>query len=225
MTAVDRPASVAPPTEIRTVIFDIDGTLLDSADGILAGFQHALAAGGVPVPTEAELRVHLGPPLQDFLALVGVPADRIDGAAEAYHRYYLSAGIHQAVPYPGIEELLTRLTGAGITLATATAKRTATAEAMVAAHGLAQHFTVIGGTDPDRQTKALTIAGVLASLDADPATAIMVGDRRHDVEGAHACNVRAVGALWGYGVADELTVAGADWLAADVTELGKLLAV
>lgn len=207
----------------RTVVFDIDGTLLDSAAGILAGFQHALRAGGVPVPSETELRVHLGPPLREFLVLAGVRPDRLDAAAQAYHEYYLREGLHRATRYPGVQDLLGALVDRGATLATATAKRTTTARAIVEAHGLTSYFTVIGGTDERRTSKAQTIAGVLDRLDAAPAATIMVGDRRHDIEGAHAQGVRAVGALWGYGVGDELREAGADWLARDAAECGRLL--
>jgi phosphoglycolate phosphatase len=157
-----------------------------SAAGILAGFRVALAAGGVAAPDEVDLRIHLGPPLQEFLALQGVSADRIDRAARAYHDFYLVEGLRQAVPYPGI---------------------------------------AIGGTDATRLTKAQTLARVLTEIDADPATTVMVGDRHHDIEGAHGCGVRAAGALWGYGVADELARAGADWLVANVADLRRLLRV
>lgn len=212
-------------TVATTVVFDIDGTLLDSATGILAGFQRALEVGGVTVPGTAELRVHLGPPLRDFLIMSGVPGDRLGTAAEAYHDFYLRDGLRQASPYPGVIALLQRLRDAGVTLATASAKRTTTARAILAEHGLAPYFEVIGGTDETRLTKAQTIAAVLAELAADPAQTIMVGDRHHDIEGAHACRVRAAGVRWGYGVGDELARAGADWLVDDVADLGRLLGV
>lgn len=215
----------APPADVGLVVFDIDGTLLDSAEGILAGFQVALSAGGVPVPDETSLRRHLGPPLRDFLAQSGVAKDRIDGAARAYHDFYLSDGLRRATPYPGVEALLRRLQDAGITLATASAKLTTTAQAIIDAHGLAPYFTLVAGTDATRLTKAETLTGVLTQLAADPARTIMVGDRYHDVEGAHACGVRAVGARWGYGVGDELTGARADWLIEDVAGLSRLLGV
>lgn len=208
-----------------TVVFDIDGTLLDSAPGILDGFEVALAAGGVAVPERASLRAHLGPPLPEILTLSGVAADRAGEAARAFHDFYLRDGMRRAAPYPGIEALLRRLSAAGVTLATASAKHTETARAIVAEHRLDSYFAVIGGIDGARLTKAQTLAGVLAELAADPATTIMVGDRHHDIEGAHACGVRAAGALWGYGVGDELASAGADWLAADVADLGRLLGV
>ena len=214
----------APPTaDVRTVVFDIDGTLLDSATGILAGFRHSLESVGVPAPDEAELRTHLGPPLHEFLVTAGVGADRLDEAARAYHTYYLADGLRQASPYPGVEALLASLAAAGITLATASAKRTPTAEAIVAVHGLDRYFTLIGGTDATLLSKAHTIGDVLRRLDADPARTIMVGDRHHDVVGAHTCGVRVVGALWGYGGRAELTAAGADWLASDADDLGRLL--
>ena len=212
-----------PPEEVSTVVFDIDGTLLDSATGILAGFRRSLQSVGVPVPTETELRLHLGPPLREFLITAGVGADRLEEATYAYHDYYLSEGLRQAVAYPGIGRVLGSLAAAGITLATASAKRTGTAEAIVAAHGLSRFFTVIGGTDRPAQTKAETITSVLARLGADPAQTIMVGDRRHDVVGAHACDVGMIGALWGYGGREELSAAGADWLAAAPADLSRLL--
>lgn len=210
---------------ITTVVFDIDGTLLDSAAGILAGFQRALVAGGVAVPTESELRVHLGPPLPDFLTTAGVTGGRLAGAIQAYRDFYLAEGIWQASPYEGVTALLDRLTAAGYQLATASAKRTTIAEAIVTAHGLAPYFAVIGGTDQTKLTKADTLGHVLTELGAKPAETIMIGDRRHDIEGAHACGVRAVGARWGYGVADELIRARADWLADDIAELARLLGV
>lgn len=220
------PPSTAPElSRISTVVFDVDGTLLDSATGILSGFQRALVAGGVAVPSQQELRVHLGPPLRDFLTLAGVTSDRLDAAAQAYYDYYLDEGIHQASAYEGVEALLQRLTAAGITLATATAKRTPTAQAIVDAHGLTSYFALVGGTSPNRLSKAETLGYVLSELDADPDETIMVGDRHHDIDGAHACGVRAVGARWGYGVGDELARAGADWLVDDVGDLGRLLAV
>ncbi|MFT4165950.1 MAG: HAD-IA family hydrolase [Microlunatus sp.] len=210
---------------IATVVFDIDGTLLDSATGILAGFRRALAAGGVDAPTEAELRVHLGPPLQDFLLGAGVTQERLAGSIQAYRDFYLAEGMWQAAPYEGIVSQLDRLVAAGYRLATASAKRQPIAEAIVTAHGLAPYFEVIGGTDHSRLTKAQTLAYVSAQLGADPAETVMIGDRHHDIEGAHACGIRAVGVRWGYGVDDELARAGADWLLDEVTELGRLLGV
>lgn len=213
------------PAGVRVVVFDIDGTLLDSAAGILAGFGVALAAGGVAVPDEASLRIHLGPPLRDFLSFSGVAAERIDEAAQAYHDYYLTDGLRRSTAYPGIETLLRRARAAGLRLATASAKRSSTARAIITEHGLAPYFEVIGGTDEHRLTKAETLAGVLSDLSAEPTRTIMVGDRRHDIEGAHACGVRAIGVRWGYGVGDELAEAGADWLADDVATVGRLLGV
>lgn len=219
------PATAPKITGVATVVFDIDGTLLDSAAGILAGFQRALVAGGIAAPAEADLRIHLGPPLQDFLVTAGVAPEQLAGAAQAYHDFYLAEGIWQASPYEGVIALLDGLTAAGYQLATASAKRSTTAEAIVTAHGLAPYFAVIGGTGQTRHTKADTLGYVLTELSADPATTIMVGDRHHDIEGAHACGVRAVGAAWGYGADDELVHARADWLADDVAELTRLLGV
>ena len=216
--------TAAEPTDIQVVVFDIDGTLLDSATGIIAGF----GVRSPPVGAGAGRGVTAGPSRTATSRLpgaVGVTADRIDVAAQAYHDYYLTEGLQQATAYTGVEALLRRLRAGGLRLATASAKRTTTAQAIITEHGLAQYFEVIAGTDEQRLTKAETLTGVLTDLAADPARTIMVGDRQHDVVGAHACDVRAVGARWGYGVDDELARAGADWLADDPATVGRLLGV
>ena len=107
-------------------------------------------------------------------------------------------------------QLLDRLAEAGVRLATATAKRTEVAVAILAHHGLADRLVLINGTDDPRTTKQQTIGAALHELDAEGETAIMVGDRHYDVAGARACGVLAVGAAWGYGSRDELARAGAD---------------
>ena len=208
------------PTDLAAVIFDIDGTLLDSADGIVAGFRHALTSVGIAAPDDAALRSDLGPPIDDYFTSLGLADDQLAQAVLAYRTYYWAEGLHQAAAYAGVQELLDALSTRQVPLGTATAKRTDTAEAILAAHGLDGHFAVINGTDETRTTKTETVADTLVQLGSpDPVRVAMVGDRHSDIVAARACGVFAVGVTWGYGPIDELRDAGADALVDSPAEL------
>jgi phosphoglycolate phosphatase len=204
---------VASPGRTSAVIFDIDGTLLDSATGIVAGFAAAIRAVGLQPPPDSVLRSDLGPPVGLFLASLGVPEQLLPKAVAAYRSFYLRYGMQQASLYPGVDDLLHRLRRLGLPLGTATAKRTDTALAILVEHRLDQHFTVVNGTQGDQLSKRETIARTLELLGCtDPATVIMVGDRHSDISGARACGVRAVAVSWGYGSSAELELAQPDHL-------------
>ena len=209
---------------MAAVVFDIDGTLLDSAPGIVAGYAHALAAVGFPVPSEEVLRSDLGPPVGDLFATLGLPADRLAEGVAAYRSYYREQGMDQAAPYPGVAELLDTLAAAGPALATATAKLTSVAGPFLARHGLDRHLSVVNGTDDTHHTKTETLTRTLELLGGpDPARVLMVGDRHSDITAGRACGVRSVGVLWGYGSRAELVDAGADHLISSPAELLTLL--
>ena len=208
------------PTDLTAVIFDIDGTLLDSADGIVAGFRHALTSVGIAVPDDATLRSDLGPPIWDYFTSLGLADDRLAQAVLAYRTYYWAEGLHQAAAYAGVPELLDALSAAQLPLGTATAKRTDTAEAILAAHGLDGYFAVINGADEARPTKTETVTDTLVRLGSpDPVRVAMIGDRHFDIAAARACGVFAVGVTWGYGPVEELRDAGADALVDSPAEL------
>jgi phosphoglycolate phosphatase len=209
-------------SNVDVVIFDVDGTLLDSAPGIVDGFQHAVAAVGLPPPSEAVIRADLGPPAPVILAALGVPAALVPTAYAAYRRRYRSHGLELARVYPGVIALLDALHGR-MRLATATAKLVSTAELILARHGLDHYFDVIGGSADGGQHKTEIIATTLAHLGApDPATVIMVGDRHSDLSGAVACGVRGIGVTWGYGGRAELGATRAH-LVDDPAELSAYL--
>jgi phosphoglycolate phosphatase len=192
------------------VVFDIDGTLLDSATGIVAGFQHALRSVGFQPPSAAALRVDLGPPVGEIFTALGLPAVDLRAAVLAYRTYYLAHGMQQSTPYPGVLELLEALRAAGVVLATATAKRTDVARAIVDHHHLTDYFSVVNGTDDHHRTKTETLGHTLEQLGRPPvARVMMVGDRHSDVTAAHHCGVLPVAVSWGYGSAAELSAADA----------------
>jgi phosphoglycolate phosphatase len=209
--------------DLRAVVLDIDGTLIDSADGIVAGFRHSLESVGVLPPDDATLRSDLGPPLAQLLPTFGVPADRVDEALGAYRTFYLREGLQQATVYDGVLAVLDGLTGRR-PLGTATAKRTDVGRAILEAHGLAAYFDVVNGLGDDHPSKAATLTQTLELMgDVDPADAVMIGDRRSDVAAGQAVGTRTVGVLWGYGSRAELEDAGADVLLEHPRELVDLL--
>ena len=121
------PSDHARPVALTAVVFDIDGTLLDSAAGIVAGFRHALRSVGFTPPTDAVLRSDLGPPVGPYFTSLGLDDALLERAVAAYRSYYRAEGMHEAAAYPGIVDLLDTLRGT-VLLGTATAKRTDTAE-------------------------------------------------------------------------------------------------
>jgi phosphoglycolate phosphatase len=213
------------------VLFDLDGTLVDSRPGIIAALNETLRALGEPERASAELEPLIGPPVHE--AFAGLLADRApDGAAldeivAGYRARYRVGMVERSIVYPGVPELLEALDAAGEALAVATSKAGPLAAELLAGLGLAHRFrAIVGPVPPARDDKARTIGRALEALgiaaSAGPG-AVMVGDRHHDVAGARAHGMRAIGVTWGFGDADELRAAGADAIAADPAALGALL--
>ena len=223
--------SPAVPPRYDVVLFDLDGTLTDSAPGILNGIRLALADQGIEPPEEEVLRTFLGPPLVDtFGGAFGMDDDAVLRAIARYREHYHQVGLYENAVYPGIPEVLAAVAESGATLAVSTSKPTYSATLILEHFDLAGHFAFIGGAslDDTRRHKAEVIAPTLAALaeqgvSTDGRRVIMIGDREHDVRGARAHGLDCIGVLWGYGDADELTGAGAVDLAASPDALLELL--
>jgi phosphoglycolate phosphatase len=209
----------APPLSI---VFDLDGTLVDSQPGILASCSAALRSLGHR-PDSLDIGNLIGPPLEEVMAEVlgRFGDDRVAEAVLAYRDHYGSAGFLETTVYPGLVAALDRLLALKATLYIATSKRTIFAERILEHVGLIDLFAGVHGSEPggalDR--KADLIADVLRRHQLSADRCLMVGDRRQDVEGARANGVSTVGVLWGYGDRDELTSAGAMHIAANPAEL------
>jgi phosphoglycolate phosphatase len=205
---------------VRIALFDLDGTLSDSASGILGSLRLAFDDLGIPRLDPVIERRLLGPPFCESLPpLIG--ADRIDAVIERYRTHYARRQFDTRT-YDGIEDVLADLRRRGVTLAVATSKPEFHAVPIVQHLGLGRYFATIGGDtlDGTRATKALVIAEVLQRLGTpDSGSVIMVGDRVHDVAGAHAHGIPCLGAEWGYGAPGELRAAGADELFAVPSDL------
>jgi len=187
----------------QLVIFDLDGTLTDSAEGIVASFLHALGHIGAAVP-EGDLAAQIvGPPMDDTFRAMEL-GEHVDAAIAAFRAEYAARGWAMNALFDGIATQLADLHAAGVRLAVATSKLETTARRILAHFGLEQYFDVIAGASPDgsRKTKEEVLAHALAQLQPLPDRVLMVGDRSHDVDGAAAHGIDAVVVGWGYGQAD-----------------------
>ncbi|WP_370071109.1 HAD-IA family hydrolase [Mycobacterium sp. MAA66] len=187
----------------QLVIFDLDGTLTDSAEGIVASFRHALTEIGADIPDGDLVDRIVGPPMHVTLGSLGL-GDRADEAIAAYRADYTTRGWSMNRMFDGIEALLADLRAAGVRLAVATSKAEPTARRIVEHFGIDEHFEVVAGASVDgsRSAKADVVAHALTQLQPVPDRVLMVGDRSHDVEGAAAHGIDTVVVDWGYGATD-----------------------
>ena len=193
----------------NTILFDLDGTLTDPAEGITKAVEAALNHYGITVADRAALHKFIGPPLDEsFPEFYGFDAARTAEATEVFRAYFDRQGWRENIPYPGVEDMLRDLRAAGKRLLVATSKPEVFALRIMEHFGLAQYFDHICGAPMDNQEGAKKAAVIRDALRRagveDLSTAVMVGDRRHDIDGARQVGLEAVGVLWGYGDLQEL---------------------
>ena len=210
------------------ILFDLDGTLTDPGMGITNSVAHALAHFGITVTDRTQLYRFIGPPLMDsFMEYYGFTEEQAQEAVKVYRAYFADRGWAENTVYEGIETLLSELTAAGKTLLVATSKPQVFAERILLHFGLARYFTHICGVAlqaPRGYSKADVIREALAKASVtDLNSAIMVGDRHHDIDGAKAVGIASVGVLYGYGDREEHEKAEADAIVESVDELYRLL--
>ena len=208
----------------KTVLFDLDGTLTDSGEGILNCAQMTLERFGLPVPSREEMRVFVGPPLGDSFMKFGVPRERVQEAIDIFLSRYVPIGKYENHPYPGIRELLEALQNQGHRLFVATSKPEVTAMEVLEHFDLARYFERICGAsmDESRTTKSEVIAFLLEQ-NQGVQNAVMVGDTAFDVLGAAAHGIPTIGVAWGYGEVEDMKKAGAAAIANTPEQLLKLL--
>ncbi len=210
------------PSPFDTVIFDLDGTVSDSAPGILASLDHAFNETGYPQPPD--LRRFIGPPFETAFRSEGFSPEEITILMKSYRAHYWDIGAFVNTVYPGIEALIDGLIGEGFRIAIGTSKPEPTARRIIEHFGLTDRFDVIGGAsfDMSRATKSAVLSYVLEQL--GPSRPVMVGDRYHDVEGAAEHRIDCVGVRWGYAVTpDELEKAGARWIVEHPLEISDIV--
>ena len=192
-------------SRFSAVLFDLDGTIVDSAPGITASLAYTLEALGEPVPTPSELLAWVGPPILDsFRDLAGFTTEQAEHALTIYRPRYLEVGVFDAHVYDGVPEVLAAIHAAGIPLSLATSKPETPARVVLEHFDLAKYFTELTGASDDerRSAKADVVEEALRRLaagGADISRPVMVGDRHHDVDGAAAHHVPTIFVTWGYG--------------------------
>lgn len=214
--------------DYRYILFDLDGTLTDSSEGITKSVEYALNRFSITVRDRRDLLCFIGPPLHDsFMQFFGFSDEDAYTAVEYYREVFREKGLFENTVYDGIPELLEGLRAAGKNLVLATSKPEEFSRRILDYFDLTKYFDFIAGAtfDSTRVTKAQVIEYALGGAGIrDKASALMIGDRSHDVIGAHENGLDCLGVLFGFGTRDELEAAGADYIAETVKDIGRMLA-
>lgn len=213
----------------QTIIFDLDGTLTDPSVGIINSISYALDKMSLLLPEEEELLSFIGPPLQEsFSKFFHLSANDCQKAIGYYREYFSQKGIFENMLYPEVIEVLTELKASGKQLLVATSKPELFAIQILEHFSLSDFFDCIAGAsmDSSRNKKADVITRALEMAQiSDSGTCIMIGDRKHDILGAQAHQMDAVGVLYGFGSRTELENTGATYIINQLEELPKLIQI
>ena len=207
----------------KYLLFDLDGTLTDPAEGITNSVIYALEKFGITIEDRRELFAYIGPPLTDsFIRYHGLTAAQAEQALGYYREYFGVKGLFENIPYEGILSFLKALQEEGYTLLVATSKPEEFTVQILQHFSLDSYFSFVAGNtlDESRPTKASVIAYLREKYpDICESNALMIGDRKYDVEGAKEQGLRSIGVLYGYGSYEELAQAGATAIVSDLNEL------
>ncbi|MCD7889785.1 MAG: HAD family hydrolase [Oscillospiraceae bacterium] len=210
-------------SKIKYILYDLDGTLTDSARGIVNSFKYCLHELGIEGWDDKALLKFVGPPLQEsFGAYLGMDESEVDNAIKIYRTYYADKGIFENSVYDGVPEALGRLRQAGYIQAVATSKPEVYAKKILEKFELSGYFEDICGIPlgDESMTKAQVIAQSMERLGIeDKSQVVMVGDRDYDIKGAHLNGIPCIGVTYGYGSREELESAGADEIVNNPSEI------
>ncbi|WP_254075320.1 HAD family hydrolase [Paenibacillus tritici] len=211
---------------LKHILFDLDGTLTDPKEGITKSVEYALNQFSIEVEHPDLLIPYIGPPLYDsFIEIQGFTAEAAAQAVEFYRERYRTLGMFENHVIPGIPELLESLRAKGFELYVATSKPIVFAEQILRHYELDGFFKYAAGSNLDgtRSKKREVIEHVLEENNLLASQSLMIGDREHDIIGAKACGVASVGVLFGYGSGEELSAAGADYIAPAVSSVEDII--
>lgn len=210
-------------------MFDLDGTLSNTEAGIVRSVQYALAAFGIREEDTASIRRFIGPPLREsFRLFYGMTEGQAERAVAKYRERYETTGVYENRLFDGVPEMLDALRHAGKRLAVATSKPTVFAQKVLRQHEIEGYFELVVGSELDgrRDTKEEVIAEVLRLLgigEADRLKTVMVGDRRHDLNGGKAFGLKTAGLRLGFADPGELEACSPDYIAEDIADLTAYL--
>ena len=207
------------------ILFDFDGTVFDTVEGITKSVRYALNKVGLDAELES-LRCFAGPPLADkFMEVYGFDRAAAEQAVRDYRERYRPIGMNECCVFPGIKELLEKLRAAGKTVGIATSKPQELAEELLRRENMLGLFQVICGSRPDGNDSAKwqVVQRAMELCGAAKENTILVGDTKYDVAGAHTVGIACVGVRYGYAAEGELEAAGADAIVEDLPELESFL--
>lgn len=210
------------------VIFDFDGTVADTGEGILKSLQYSFVAMGDPAPELKDLEKFIGPPVYySYTHFYGVPEEKVDLYVKKYRERYREKGIYESKVYDGLVELINSLKENGIKVGIASSKPESLIHSVGDYLGITDLFDAIVGVKTDNSkhsSKAGLISQAMTDLGAtDKNKVLMVGDRCFDIDGAHEAGVKCCAALWGYGDEEEFKVHNADFIVKYPKEIKNLI--
>lgn len=211
------------------LLFDLDGTLTDPAQGITNSFIHALKYFGIEIPSYEKLCTYIGPPLPlTFKKEYGFDDEKAALGVTKYREYFADKGLFENKVYPGIPELLQQLKDMGKHLLVATSKPEVYSKKIAEHFDFAKYFDFICGCNMDetRSTKAEVIEyalGLANVSEEGKSKVLMIGDREHDIIGAKQNGLKSCGVLFGYGSKEELEKAGADYIIQKPEDLLRII--
>ncbi len=210
-----------------TVFFDLDGTLVDSGEGVRNSVEYALKKFGIEVENKDSLSCFIGPPLTvSFKTFYGFDDENADRGVAYYREYYKDKGIFEGYVYDGIEETLKRLKDAGKRVMVATSKPEEYAKRVLEKFGIAKYFDFIAGATMDEKTRANKIEIMQYAFDScgvSPSDTIMVGDRLFDIEGAKHFGMECIAVLYGYVSMEEFKRYGAEYIVETAEDVANLI--
>ncbi len=206
------------------IVFDLDGTVIDSAEGIIWSFEATLRDFG-RTADRTLLGTLIGPPLDESFTRLGIAPDELDEVLSRYRIHYGRDGVTRYRLYDDVVPLLDTIQSFDVPMAIATAKRVDFAQRIVDERGLGAYFPVVAGASLDGRltTKDVIVSEALSKLPPGRDGGWMVGDRRFDVVAARSLNLVSIGVRWGYGTAEELRDAGAAWMVERPSDLRRLV--
>ena len=212
---------------IKTVIFDMDGTLTDPMRNFKRNLEYSLSKLGKSVPSDEELKKWVGPPLGESLKnFLNLSKEEAELALSFYRENYRKLGLGGNDIYKGVKDMIVSLYNRGIKIGLATAKLEEFAIGVLKMHYIYSYFSIVSGATQggERIFKGQILAHALKSLtDEEKSETVMVGDRFHDILGARENGIKTIGVTWGYGDEEELKSYGADFIAKTPNEVVKIV--
>ena len=209
------------------ILFDLDGTLIESAEGVRVSIAHAMEALGLPCPDLSDYTKYVGPPLEDTMrGMCAVPEELIPKSMDIYRDYYDEVGQKSNRVFDGVFDMLSALRKQGKRLALCTSKNEPVAEGVADVLGLSPYLDAVCGStvDGSRRAKADIIPYALEALGCtDKTDAVMIGDTHFDARGAELAKVDFIGVCYGYGTRESMEACGAVGFADSPRELLELL--